>query len=707
MTFEEARNAVNARPVTDFYPLQKSKNNQYVCPICGSGTGKHKTGALHIFPNNNRVFCFSGKCFTEKGEDTAGALAKLWGCSLIEALKRATGQQIDVTPSAEQTPARKLVEQPKQKPQVDYTEQYKAWHRALMETPEALDYMHSRGIEDRELEFFLIGYSPAWAHSTHPEYKSKRIIFPRTRSSYSARKLADDGDFKYQIEGKQEPFNVKALENEEEKQFPFIVVEGEIDCMAVHGVWGNVVALGTISNAKLLIDAIKERNQGGLYILALDADEPGQKAQKELEKELTASGVFCISADTAALYAGAKDAAEAAQKDKEGFYSRIIDEVTQAAATRQGQEAAQDEEAYSKSGAGAVDSLLQEVKGRKYEPISSGIKTLDKRLGGGFTRQSVVLVAACPGMGKTGLLSQIAESMAKNQGLDCLYFNLEMSRQVMLARSLARIANTKGANVSVTDILRGYEWSKEQERIITEAAEEYKRDIAPHINYNPHTRPGESITSLDVIMRKIQEEQARLGHAPVVFLDYMQLVKGEEKQEPAEVIKDAMQRLKDYANDNKTLVFAAVATNRQSGKDGKADLFSGRDTSGLEFGADVHIGLEYAAASGYIYFENNDGKEIAKLQKGKDGEFISALQSRYIETLEKNTTPPEEWKGIDQKVYQAYLKYCRAICVKVNKNRLGYSNGTAKLLFDGKSARFMDWQDSEEIPGQQVIDMPE
>ena len=200
MTFEEARNAVNAKPVTDFYPLQKSKNNQFICPICGSGTGKHKTGALHIFPNNNRVFCFSGKCFTEKGEDTAGALARLWGCSLVEALGRATGQRIEVTrlEADLQQPVIKNEPKPQQpRPQNDFTEQYKAWHRALMETPEALDYMHSRGIDDSQLEHFCIGYCPNWAHSTHPEYKSKRIIFPRTRGSYSARKLIDDGEFKY------------------------------------------------------------------------------------------------------------------------------------------------------------------------------------------------------------------------------------------------------------------------------------------------------------------------------------------------------------------------------------------------------------------------------------------------------------------------------------------------------------------------------
>lgn len=72
------RDAINSRPLTDFYRLEKSKGGEYVCPICGSGTHKNKTGALSIRKTDNRVTCFGSRhCFGEKGQDTLGALRQL------------------------------------------------------------------------------------------------------------------------------------------------------------------------------------------------------------------------------------------------------------------------------------------------------------------------------------------------------------------------------------------------------------------------------------------------------------------------------------------------------------------------------------------------------------------------------------------------------------------------------------------------------
>ncbi|MBQ2444210.1 MAG: hypothetical protein II501_02890, partial [Clostridia bacterium] len=97
MTREEARADINRRPLTDFVPLEVSRKagrNMYICPVCKSGTGKNGTGAFHIYPDSNRVFCYAGGCFTDKGEDTIGALRIIWKCSETEALERA-GYTID------------------------------------------------------------------------------------------------------------------------------------------------------------------------------------------------------------------------------------------------------------------------------------------------------------------------------------------------------------------------------------------------------------------------------------------------------------------------------------------------------------------------------------------------------------------------------------------------------------------------------------
>ena len=97
---EQARAELNRRNLTDFYSLERSRNgaqNQYICPICGSGKGKHKSGALTYFADSNRYMCFScpeKEGFGKPGQDTLGALRLLWECSETEALERA-GYSID------------------------------------------------------------------------------------------------------------------------------------------------------------------------------------------------------------------------------------------------------------------------------------------------------------------------------------------------------------------------------------------------------------------------------------------------------------------------------------------------------------------------------------------------------------------------------------------------------------------------------------
>jgi len=92
MKREDARKDINGRPLTDFISLERSAKagrNMYKCPVCGSGTGRNGTGALHIYPDSRRVFCYAGGCFSDKGEDTLGALRIIWQCEETEALERA------------------------------------------------------------------------------------------------------------------------------------------------------------------------------------------------------------------------------------------------------------------------------------------------------------------------------------------------------------------------------------------------------------------------------------------------------------------------------------------------------------------------------------------------------------------------------------------------------------------------------------------
>ena len=696
LTFAEALSDCKRRPLTDFFPLRRSKSGLYCCPICNSGEHQNKTGALKIDPGTHHVTCFSHECFGKKGEDTPGALAKIWNCNLSEALRKA-GYQIDEQQSAP-APRPKKQEQPKQIEQADYTEQYKVWNDFLLQDQQALDYLHRRGINDDSIKHFMLGYAPEWVHPSNMKYstpkKEARIIIPRSRGAYSARSLDPDAPAKYKVIDQKHLFNVDGMRYVDSKE-PVVVVEGELDAITIWQCgYEYVVALGSTSNKDLFIETAKQINPAAVYILALDNDpadskQEGQNAQAYIADQLNKAGIAYISADVATLYGGLKDAGEAYLKDADASYKRLLPYLENGYNMRVEREKAADLEAYTHSGPGMVDSFLQEIADpdkRIFEPIPSGIQSLDRVLGGGFIRQSLIMLGAGPGMGKTVLISQICENIAKNGWGDILYLNLEMSREVLLARSISRIANkNRKRAITVSEILQGYKWDEDTRRVIQAAAEEYKSTVAKHLIYNP----GAHDTRLEAIIQKIEDEKRRLGHAPIVVIDYIQLVTTSADDDPMAVIGRTMQKMKEYANDNKTVVFMITANNRSSMKKGESGLNSGRDSSNIEYGADIHMGIEYERTGDKIKGAKEDGEP--DIEYGKTPSFLATVKKAYNQARQREgVTPIEEWSSEDRRIADWYSRYCTNYVIRINKNRTGDSEITVPLTFDGASARFIE-----------------
>lgn len=693
MTFEQALDDLKRRHLGEFVPLQERHNNFYVCPICGSGTGPKKTPAFKIDPITKHVMCFSGldKCFGTKGQDTPGALQRIWNCTLPEVLKRA-GYDIETTTRAREgkkmVPTKPAVKiDPKPEPvQVEYTDRYKAWNKALLENSTMMENLRQWGINDDAVTHFLIGYNPQWVHPKCEKYnnatRESRIIFPRSPYTYSARvsDRAYIGEGKYKVVGKQKTlFNAEVLREDDTQ--PIIVVEGEIDAILIWQMGNKVIGLGSTSNKDTFVEAAKATNPNAVYILALDNDDGGRDAQTAIANALDIAGIAYICADAEFLYHGKKDAGEAIPEDQDGFISRLVDYYEQSYNLMEERESAAEIEAYNRSGAGMVDSFLQEIRTERFKPISSGIASLDEALGGGFINQSVILIGAAPGMGKTALVSQICENIARTGAGDILYINLEMSRQLLLARSISRLAYENGYDISAREIMRGYEWDSEIEKAVAKAAEEYKNTIAGHLIYNP----GDHSNDLDVVMAKIEAEQRRIGHAPIVCLDYLQLLTGKKGEDDIDVIKRAMQTLKNYANENNTIVFVVVANNRESNKTGKSDINSGRDSSNIEYGADVHIGIEYEAVRKTIVWDEESSKW--KVEKGVDLEYLDAIKYRYSALLREDI-PREWWEEEQKQLEELYNQYCTRFIIRVNKNRSGDGGAATTLSFNGAASRF-------------------
>lgn len=308
-----------------------------------------------------------------------------------------------------------------------------------------------------------------------------------------------------------------------------------------------------------------------------------------------------------------------------------------------------------------IDAFIDAIQTEKYTPIPTGISDLDEKLGGGLMRQQVGFLNAAPGMGKTALCQTIAEKMAQN-GHRVIYYNLEMSKEQMIARSLSRIG---AADLDALQILQAYKLPQEKIDAIREAAEIYKNRTGDRLEYNPQYYDTDTqkyrdcnaeldniLLSMEQAAKKAKKEEQP---APICFIDYLHLLRGTGKEDAAETIKRAVEALKDYAIQHNTLVMIISANNRSANKAGKGVIDTGRDTSAIEYSGDIMLSLNY------------------ELSDRADGMTAEEVTEKIQECREKGQEVPPEY---------------RRVSLRITKNRFGETNGRTILDFDGKHSKF-------------------
>lgn len=589
-------------------PAQQKVNGEtsWICPICGHGA--HGDGLTR----NPQSKDGSGlKCF---GCGFAGDILDLYQKAkgidhntALQELAAASGITIYTDRRGEERIYIRKADQPQQEATSSPTEapaEYGAYYaECRAQLADAADYLTSRGISLATAQAAGIGYDPAWKHPKAPKMQeSPRLIIPIGPHNYLAR-YAGPGDYinyRGEIENKSKVtaaegqswiFNSKALAEAQ----AVILTEGEIDALSIAEAGGTAVALGSVANAAAFVRQLEQsKATPKVIVLALDTDPAGEQATDAIRAGLERLKIASVDMRST-ICGSSKDPNEALQADATAF-RRAVAEAQEGAATliECMRELAQKEEQErrQRTGPEMIDSFLEAIRSRKYEPIPTGITDIDRALGGGFMRQWLVLLGAPPGAGKTALAQWIFEGMAK-RGTTILYINLEMSRDQMLARSISRIAAQNGDKIKPVEVLQGYKWTVEQEEAVAIAAAEYRRDIAPHLIYNPQ---GEE-SSLDSIMEYIEAEATRAEAAalpaPLLVIDYLQVITGGPREDKTDLIQRAIGRLKGYAIAHNTCVFAIMANNRESNRTGITSMESGRDTSNIEYGADLLLGLDF------------------------------------------------------------------------------------------------------------------
>lgn len=626
---------------------QKSKGaNLYVCPLCGSGTGKSGTGAFSI-KNGTSWKCFScnagGDIFdlygaingtTDHNEQLRG-LSEMYGIQV--ASYRLTAQE-DFSPEYQNHAKNEqythnsihtsVYTQADPPQQTDYTDFFLQAHKAVEQT----DYWKRRGLSKETVDHFKLGYVAEWRHPKAPKAPaSPRLIIPTSPYSYLARDTREtipeeQRAYSKSKVGSIQLFNKKALQTATK---PIFIVEGELDALSIIEVGGEAVALGTTTKSKALIELLKAQAPAQALIIALDNDEAGQRASRELTEGLQGLNIPCYSFNPCGQY---KDANEALQRDRQALAIAVEE-----AEHLQDEEAQAQKEAYLKnSTAHYLQSFVNGIADSVDTPyIPTGFKKLDSVLDGGLY-EGLYIVGAISSLGKTTIITQIADQIAQ-AGTDVLIFSLEMARAEIMAKSISRhtlqsvlatggdIRNAKTAR-GITTGKRYIDYSQTERDLINSSIMEYSKYAQ-----NIYISEGVGDIGAEQIRETVQKHILFTGKTPVVIIDYLQILAPySERATDKQNTDKAVMELKRISRDYKTPVIGISSFNRANYKEA-VTMEAFKESGAIEYSSDILIGLQLKGA-GKKDFDANEAKRkdpreielvILKNRNGRTGDSLS------------------------------------------------------------------------------------
>ena len=594
---------IHAHP--EIYFTQEARKGGYVCPICGNGTGSDGTGVKLIKGQTFRYKCF--KC------DTSGDVINFYATEHHLSNREAIAQVFALY-GLEFTPKKSNKMSHVHRKQSTDTEKILQTHQEteiiandiiiaashLRET----DYFSKRGISYETAEKYHCGYLEQWTHPTKRVekkiYPSPRVIIPTSAKSYVARSTNDNKVPKMKA-GAGNIFNLEVLKSSRQH---VAIVEGEFDALSIIEAGNDAIALGSTSNVEKFIDWLREKNIRPHLplILNLDADEAGQRATDKLANALRDMRIRFYNISL--IVEGCKDQNESLVNFRDKFFQMVTNLPNRV-------EQLQQEARYQLTDFAKIDTWEKNIlTGRK--AISTGWKSLDQALDGGLY-EGLYVIPGTPGTGKTALALQMAFQIAKQQQ-DVLYISMEMGEEEIYERHISRISyqlfwhdekNRHKAKTVHSMIQEG--------KTVAQARDVFKK-VAPYLR----TECSVGTTDADDIRRMVEIYKYELNSLPVVFIDYLQILKAHDAHmTDKQAVDYNVLRLKQLSRDFKIPVVILSSMNRMSYAD-VISMAALKESGAIEYTADVCLGLQHANME-QIKTGTSTGKaeKTIRLMKGK------------------------------------------------------------------------------------------
>lgn len=578
----------------------KGSRKAYVCPLCGSGTGRNKTGAFTITKDG-----LSWKCFAcDKGGDTLDLIGYLEDIDDYSAKVARAGElfnlDIDIEAPVEYQKQDRTAQNTDTntnmhtdtKTETNYTDFYKQANKNI----QATKYPEKRGLSKAILDRFNIGYVENWKHPNAPENVtgSPRLIIPVTKTSYLARDTRDNiPDYQKQYAkikvGGSNIYNSLAFTQNADK--PIFIVEGEIDALSIMEVGGVAIGLGSISNAEKLVNMLDGKKLERPLILALDNDSRGRQAQDKLAELLKAKKIPYTVAELTTK--DAKDPNDMLVRDRGAFEARVSEAI---------RNAKDDKEKYLETSTdNYIQDFLDGIADSVNTPsISTGFPILDKCLDGGFY-EGLYIVGAISSLGKTTLVTQIADQVA-SKGHDVLIFSLEMARSEIMAKSISRHTIMEvlqeGEDTKNAKTVRGITAGSRYEKYNDTEKKLIKNAVQTYSGYAKHIYITEGVGDLGAqqIRETVEKHTRYTGNTPLVIVDYLQILAPyNERATDKQNTDKAVMELKRISRDFKTPVIGISSFNRDN-YNNAVSMQAFKESGAIEYSSDVLIGLQLKGA---------------------------------------------------------------------------------------------------------------
>lgn len=254
--------------------------------------------------------------------------------------------------------------------------------------------------------------------------------------------------------------------------------------------------------------------------------------------------------------------------------------------------------------------------------FSTGFNSLDNVMGG-LHQGDLIIIAARPSVGKTAFMLEIARKIAVLLKKKILIFSLEMSKEQLADRLLSLqsdipLFEIRMGNIKQNKIL----W----ERCYNALNTLHETEIIIDDN------PGQSVHNLRSKCRKWHME---LG-IDIIFIDYLQLLQGRNRESRALEVSEISQTLKNIARELKVPVIAISQLSRavEARNDKKPQLSDLRESGSIEQDADIVMFLHRESYYNKDLSEEDKNKVEVIIAKNRNG-ATGIVNLRFIDYCAK------------------------------------------------------------------------